>query len=157
MGEWLRYLRLTARARTGVSGNVLISSGVIVWAAMAMFLWLSITIFLAIAHHAWPWEWNNQWVFAAAMLTLGWALFTGALFLYTMWVRANAKKKAEAALAAQKATLFDPSMITVALEVGRAIGWRRLISLAGVVLLASGLAKEWLGREEGELPVAEED
>jgi hypothetical protein len=157
MGDWLRYLRLTARAKTGVNSNVIISGAAIVWAAMAIFLWLSITIFLAVAHRVWPWDWHNQWVFAASMLTLGWLVVMLLLVGLTMFMRYRAKQRAEAALAAHKAALFDPSMVTVALEVGRAIGWRRVISLAGVVLLASGLAKEWMGREEGEPPVTGEE
>jgi len=32
------------------------------------------------------------------------------------------------------------------LQIGQAIGWRRLVSLAAVGVLAAGLAKEWMAR-----------
>jgi hypothetical protein len=147
MGDWLSLLRLTARAKTGVSGNVLLGGAGFAWALMATGLWISITIFVFIGNnYAWPWQ--NQWVFAGCMLLLGWFAVTATLAFLTYRERNKAKERAEAALAAEKAALFDPSLITAGLEIGRAIGWRRVISLAGVALLATGLAREWFSRDE---------
>jgi hypothetical protein len=42
---------------------------------------------------------------------------------------------------------LDASMLTTGLEIGRAIGWRRIVPLVGVVLLAAGLARDWRGRD----------
>jgi hypothetical protein len=147
MGDWLGYLRLTARAKTGVTGNVLLTGAGFAWALMATGLWLSVTIFVFIGNgYAWPWQ--NQWVFAGCMLLLGWLAITAILAFFTYRERNKAKQRAEAALAAEKAALFDPSMISVGLEIGRAIGWRRVVSLAGVALLATGLAKEWFAHDK---------
>ncbi len=92
---------------------------------MATGLWISITIFVFIGNnYAWPWQ--NQWVFAGCMLLLGWFAVTAILAFLTYRERNKAKERAEAALAAEKAALLDPSLITAGLEIGRAIGWRRV-------------------------------
>ena len=54
---------------------------------------------------------------------------------------------AQLALAARsQAPWLDPRYLGVGIQIGRAIGWRRLIPLAAVGVLAAGLAKEWIGR-----------
>jgi hypothetical protein len=35
-------------------------------------------------------------------------------------------------------------------QIGQTIGWRKLISLAAVGLLAAGLAREWGGRDRSQ-------
>jgi hypothetical protein len=40
---------------------------------------------------------------------------------------------------------LDPKFLTVGIEIGRAIGWRRVVMLAAAGLLAAGLGKEWFG------------
>jgi hypothetical protein len=156
MGSWLDLLRLTARAKTGVTGNVLLSGAGFAWAAMATGLWLSITAFVFIGNgYAWPWQ--NQWVFAGCVLLLFWLALTALLAFLTYRERNKAKARAEAALAAERAALLDPSMLTAALEIGRAIGWRRVVSLAGVALLATGLAKEWFAHGDEPSPEDEEN
>jgi hypothetical protein len=148
MGDWLSYLRLTAKARTGVSGNVVVSGVVVVWAALATLLWLSITLFAWIAR-----RYDDP---VLAGLVLSGIYFCIALIfgIAIVIARRLARQKAEAVLAARKSPLFDSSMIAVGFQIGQAIGWRRLVSLAGVALLASGLAKEWLAHRE---PPPEQD
>jgi hypothetical protein len=51
------------------------------------------------------------------------------------------------ALAARSQTPWlDPKYLGVGMQIGRAIGWRRLVPLAAVGILAAGIAKEWIGR-----------
>jgi len=45
----------------------------------------------------------------------------------------------------RRASLMDPGLIPIALQIGQTLGWRRLAALAGVGLFAVGLAREWLG------------
>ncbi len=153
MGDWAGYLRLMASAKTGVSGNVVAGGAVAVWAALGVLLWLSITLFIWIALGL---TWN-QWVLAGLVLSGLYFLIALVAGIAGVVARRRTQERAEAALTARKAAaaLINPSILTMGLEVGRAIGWRRLISLAGVALLASGLAKEWLARK-GESPPAED-
>jgi hypothetical protein len=65
------------------------------------------------------------------------------------------RRRAEAALQARKAaftsTLLSggiaPTLLSAGLEIGRSIGWRRLVMMAGVALLTTGLVREWTARE----------
>jgi heme/copper-type cytochrome/quinol oxidase subunit 2 len=58
-------------------------------------------------------------------------------------ILAEAQAQAQAQLAAKAsapAWPIDPAMITIGLQIGRAIGWRRVVPLAALGLLAFGLA-----------------
>ena len=62
-------------------------------------------------------------------------------------VRRRIAAEARAQLAAKgPAFPIDPAMLTIGLQIGRAIGWRRIVPLAAVGLLALGLAG---GRSRG--------
>ncbi len=43
---------------------------------------------------------------------------------------------------------LDPRMIAVGMQIGRSIGWKRIVPLAAVALLAAGFAKEWFNRDQ---------
>ena len=45
--------------------------------------------------------------------------------------------------------------MAIGYQIGQTIGWRKLVSLAAVGLLAAGLAREWLGRDKS--PADDED
>src|SRR5262245_46285806 len=118
MGDWLGYLRLTAKAKTGVTGNVLISGVIGVLAATATLIWLSITLFLWLADRL------DDQVLAAAILSAIFLAVASIAALVAAVSRRRAQERAEMALQARKAAaLFDPSMLTVALQIGRMIGW----------------------------------
>ncbi len=141
MGDWLGYLKQTAKAKTGINGTVVVAAVLVVLAGLATLLWLSITLFL------WLGEKLDNAALAGLVVTaifLAIALIAAAVVITS---RRNAQQRAQAALDARKAAaLFDPSYLTVGLEIGRTIGWRRVVALAGVALLASGLVKEWTAR-----------
>ena len=138
MGDWLGYLELTAKARTGVSSNVLIGTVIGAVAAAAALIWLSITLFLWLAARF------DDIILAGLVLSAIFFAIALVALAAAALARRRARQRAEAALAARRAAaLFDPSLLTVGLEIGRTIGWRRIAALAGVALLASGLLKEW--------------
>ncbi len=138
MGDWLGYLELTAKAKTGVSGNVLIGMVIGAVAATAALIWLSITLFLWLSVRF------DDTILAGLVLSAIFFAIALIAVAAAALARRRARQRAEAALAARRsAALFDPSMLTVGLEIGRTIGWRRIAALAGVALLTSGLVKEW--------------
>ncbi len=145
MGDWLGYLKQTAKAKTGINGSVVIAAVLVVLAGLATLLWVSITLFL------WLGEKLDNAALAGLIVTaifLAIALIAAAVMVIS---RRKLQQRAQAALAARKsATLFDPSYLTVGLQIGRTIGWRRVVALAGVALLASGLVREWTARAEPE-------
>jgi hypothetical protein len=63
-------------------------------------------------------------------------------------IRRRNMERARLELAARSsASLLDPKLVQMGWQVGQAIGWRRLASLAAVAVLAAGVAKEWSGRQ----------
>ena len=66
-----------------------------------------------------------------------------------LMIRHRNMERARLELAARSSNTdwLDPKLMAVGYQVGQAIGWRKLVSLAAVGLLAAGLAKEWTGRD----------
>src|SRR5262249_61864770 len=55
--------------------------------------------------------------------------------------------RARLELAAPNSTSWlDPKLVAVGVQIGQAIGWRRLASLAALAVLAGSVAKEWSAR-----------
>jgi hypothetical protein len=42
---------------------------------------------------------------------------------------------------------LDPKVLGGAIQVSRAVGWRKLVPLLAVGMLAAGVGLEWFGRE----------
>jgi predicted MFS family arabinose efflux permease len=47
--------------------------------------------------------------------------------------------------------------VAIGLQIGQAIGWRRLASVAALAVLAGAVAKEWPGRDKAAEDDAAED
>jgi hypothetical protein len=141
MTGWLRYLELTVKSKTGLA------SGVIVWAlaaALSSAVTLGFFIFAAFIGLA------ERYGPLTAALSLGgfFLLVTIIALLCCLSSRRRTVASAKLALAARShAPWLDPKLFGVGLQIGRAIGWRRLVPLAAVGVLAAGLAKEWFGRD----------
>jgi hypothetical protein len=60
----------------------------------------------------------------------------------------NTIARAERELAARNnSPWFDPKMMGIGLQIGHAIGWRKLVPLAAVGVIAAGLAREWFAHD----------
>jgi hypothetical protein len=139
MGDWLRHIVLTAKARSGFGPQL------VFWlliAAVSLALALG---FLSAAVYVW---------LASRTDTMTACLIMGSGFLVIAFVAAVAgwivrlhnMERARRELAARsQAPWFDPRFLTVGIEIGRTLGWRRIVTLAAVGLLAAGLGKEWFG------------
>ena len=138
---WLRHLELTLKSKTGLG------SGVLIWGLIAL-LGGAITsgffifaAFVALAGRFGP-------LVAAVALGTLFLLLTLLAVLGCVSSRRHTVAGAQLALEARShAPWLDPKFIGVGLQIGRAIGWRRLVPLAAAGVLAAGLAKEWFGRE----------
>ena len=64
--------------------------------------------------------------------------------------RRNIERARRELAARSNANWLDPKLIALGIQVGQAIGWRRIVSLTAVALLAAGLVKEWSGRVDAE-------
>jgi hypothetical protein len=144
MNGWLRYFALNARARTGLSLQVVVWSVIAVIAATVTLMFFCVAAFLWLAD-------RYDAVIAGFMLGCFFLLLAVLALLAALLARRRNQERARRELATRsQATWLDPKLMAVGVQVGQAIGWRRLISLAAVALLAAGLAKEWSGRDRGD-------
>jgi len=139
MSGWLRYLQLTAKSKTGVS------SSVIVWGVLAL-LFAAVTfgflVFAAFIYLA------DRYDPLTAALVLGgfFLLFTIIALICCLLCQRRTVERAKLALAERsQSPWLDPKMLGIGLQVGRAVGWRKLVPLAAAAILAVGLTREWFG------------
>ena len=138
---WLRHVELTVKSKTGLS------SGVLVWGSVAVSggaVTLGFFIFAAYIALA------ERYGALTAALALGglFLLLTVIALVCCLSMQRRTVAGAQFALAAHShAPWLDPKYVGVGLQIGRAIGWRRLLPLAAVGVLAAGIAKEWYGRD----------
>lgn len=139
MRGWLRYFALNAQVRTGLSAAVL------TWAIIAAAAAAGAVVFLFLALFVWLAQLYGALI-AAVALGCGFALIALIALTVGLIVRRRNMERAQVELAARSSNWFDPRLLTVGVQIAQQIGWRRLVSLVGVALLAGGLAKEWSAR-----------
>ena len=139
MNGWLRYLELTAKSKTGLS------SSVVVWAFVAIFGATVTFGFLLFAAFIWLAERYNP--LTAALVLGGFFLLVTIIALIScLLTQRRTVARANVALAARRSTPWmDPKYLGIGMQIGRAVGWRKLLPLAAVAIIAAGLAKEWFG------------
>jgi preprotein translocase subunit Sec61beta len=145
MSGWLRYFTLNAQARTGFSPQVA------VWAAIAVVAAVVAAVFLLVAAFIWL---AQRYDSLTAGLVLGGVFIVVALtaFLACLITRRRNVTRARLELAARDSAgsgFLDPKLLGVGLQIAQAIGWRRIIALGAVGVLAAALAKEWRGGDDG--------
>jgi hypothetical protein len=141
MGGWRRYLELQAQAKTGLS------SGLFVWALLAVVFGVLTAGFVLLIAFIWLAERYSP--LTAAILLAGLFLFATIITAIScLWSRRRTIEQAELALAARRnATWLDPKVLGGAIQASRAVGWRKLVPLLAVGMLAAGVGMEWFGRE----------
>ena len=148
MSGWLRYFALNAQVRTGLSAAVLI------WAIVGAAAAVGAAIFLLAALFVWLAQLYGALI-AAVALGCAFVLIALIALAVCLMTRRRNMERARLELAARSSNWFDPKLVTVGVQIAQQIGWRRLVSLVGVALLAGGLAREWSARsardeDEGE-------
>jgi type VI protein secretion system component VasK len=144
MSGWVRYLALTAKSKTGFGPGILI--GIILAAALsvAALVFFCVAMFVLLEDHFGPLQ-------GALIMSGVFFLLAVIAAITTIIARRRAMEHARQALAARgTSALFDTSMLPLGLQIGRMIGWRRLLPIAAVALIAAMLAKEWAGRGKTE-------
>jgi hypothetical protein len=139
MGDWLRHIALSAKAKTGF-GPQLVVCFVIAAVSLAVAL-----VFLCAA--AFVWLASRTDAVTAGLLLGGVFLLVAIIAAFAGWIaRLRNMERARRELAARShAGWLDPKFLAVGIEIGRTLGWRRIMTLAAVGFLAAGLGKEWIG------------
>jgi hypothetical protein len=141
MGGWRRYLELQAQAKTGLS------SGLFVWALLAVVFGALTVAFVLLFAFVWLAELYGPLIAAIALAGL---FLVATIFaaICCLWSRRRTIEQAELALAARRPAIWlDPKVLGGAIQVSRAVGWRKLVPLLAVGMLAAGVGMEWFGRE----------
>ena len=142
MSGMLHHFALTAKTRTGFSVATL------VWATVAAITTAATIIFFLIAGFA---------VIAQRYDTVIAGLALGGFFLVIavvavvacLTIRRRNIERARLELASRSsANWLDPSLLALGLQIGRAVGWRRIAAIAVVTILAAGLARERTSRDQ---------
>ena len=141
MGGWRRYLELQAQAKIGLS------SGLFVWALFAVVFGVLTAGFVLLIAFIWLAERYSPLTAAIALAGL-FLLATIIAAISCLWSRRRTIEQTEMALAARRNALrLDPKVLGGAIHVSRAVGWRKLVPLLAVGMLAAGAGMEWFGRE----------
>jgi len=142
MSGWLRYFVLKAQASTGFS------SPIVVWAVIAAVAAVVAAVFLLVAAFVWLSDVYDGLV-AGLLLGALFALIALIALVTAVLVRRRNMERARLELASRSTTSFlDPKLMAVGMQVGQAIGWRRIAALVAVAVLAAGVAQEWSGRKK---------
>jgi hypothetical protein len=140
MSDWLRHIALNATARTGFGPQP------ILWFLIALVSLALALGFLCAATFVWL---ANRYDAVTAGLILA-GVFLGVAVIAALAGRMARRRNIERArleLAARSAATswLDPKLLAVGIEIGRTLGWRRIVTLAAAGLFAAGVAKEWFG------------
>jgi hypothetical protein len=150
MSGWLHHLALSARARTGFSTHI------VVWATIAAVSSAAMFVFLCVAAFVWL---ADRYGAVTAGLVMAGCFFVITLIAVVSVVisRRRTIERARIELAARgSASWLDPRLLGVGVQVGQAIGWRKLASLAAIAILAAGVSKEWFSRSDKPAPGEDE-
>jgi hypothetical protein len=145
MSDLFRHIALKAKARSGFGPSLVGWLTVIVVSLIFAAAYISVAAFIALA---------SRFDGVVAGLALGgfFVVVAGIAALAAYVTRLRNRERAARELAAEgRASFFDPamlspSMLSAALEIGRTVGWRRIMMLAAAGLLAAGLGREWSSR-----------
>jgi len=142
MSGWLRYFTLKAQVSTGFS------SGIVVWAIIAIIAAIVAVIFFLVAAFVWLAD-RYDGLIAGLLLAGAFVLIALIAIVVCLASRRRNMERARLELAARSsdANWLDPKLVAMALQIVQAIGWRRLASLAAVGVLAAALSKEWIGQK----------
>jgi hypothetical protein len=140
--NWLRDLRLAIQARSGATTAVLIWLAVVAVAAIFAF------VFLCVAAFAWL-SLQVGSIFAGLIMA---GIFV-VIALFGLSVSALLRKRARerailerAARAHAPSWLLDPRLLATAVQIGRQIGWQRVVPVA----LLGFMAAQWTREHRGQ-------
>jgi hypothetical protein len=142
MSEWLRHIALNAKAKTGF-GPQLIVCFLIAFVSLVLALG-----FLCAAAFVWL---ASRYDGATAGLILAGVFLSITIIAAgagAMARRHNIERARLELATRSQAGWLDPKFLAVGIEIGRTLGWRRIVTLAAAGLFAAGATKEWLARND---------
>ncbi len=143
MKSLMREVTLTIQSKTGAT------PAVIVWLAVVAIASLTAFAFLCVAAYAWLLTLFGS--VYAGLIAAGFFIVVAAIAgMFSAATRRRARERAileRAARAHAGSWLLDPKILTTALQVGRTLGWQRILPVALLGFIAAQWAREY--RERG--------
>jgi hypothetical protein len=142
--SWMRDVTLAIQSKSGATPAVLVWIAVIAVALVAAF------VFLCVAGYAW-FAVQFGTVFAGLIMAGIFVLLALIAFVICAQVRRRARERAileRAARAHAGSWLLDPKILATAVQIGRALGWQRLLPVALLGIVAAQWAREYRERAE---------
>ena len=129
---------LAVQTRTGITASF------IVWLAIVALAALTAFAFLCVAAYDWQ-SLQMSSVYAGLVMAAVFVLIAVIGFVICLSARRRARERAileRAARAHAPSWLLDPKILATAVQVGRSLGWQRVIPLALVGIMAAQWARE---------------
>ena len=136
--SWMHEFALAVQVRSGVTPLLC------TWLAIVAFAALMTVVFLCVAAYNWL-ALACGGVLAGLMMAAIFLLIAGASLLVCVVVRRRARQRAmleRAARAHAPSWLRDPRVLAAAVQIGRELGWQRIVPVALFGFLAAQWARE---------------
>jgi len=142
MKGWLRYLELRAKWKTGLSSGLFVCGLIAVLCAAVTFGFIIFAAFIWLAERYGP--------LTAALALGGFFLLSTIIALACCaLLRRRTVERAQLELAARRSTPWlDPKLLGAGMQVGRAIGGRKLVPLVAIVFFAAVFGMQAFGRDK---------
>jgi hypothetical protein len=135
---------LAVQTRTGITTSLIVWLVIVVLAASTAFA------FLCVAAYDWL-SLQMSSVYAGLVMAAVFALIAIIGIIVSLLARRRARERAileRAARAHAPSWLLDPKILATAVQVGRSLGWQRVIPLALVGIMVAQWAREHRARED---------
>jgi hypothetical protein len=144
--SWMRDITLAAQARSGVSPAVIVWIAVVALAALTAFVFLCVAAYDGL-------KLQVSSVFAGLIMAGVFILIALLGVIVCTLVRRRARERAILARAARahaSSWLLDPKIIATAMQIGRTLGWQRVVPVALLGFMVAQWAREHRGHESTE-------
>jgi hypothetical protein len=141
--SWMRDITLAIQARSGAT------PAVIVWLAIVAFAALTAFIFLCVAAFEWLTLQFGS-VFAGLIMAGAFVVIAIIGLIVSALLRKRAKQRAlleRTARAHAPSWLLDPRILSAAVQIGRQVGWQRIVPVALLGFMAAQWTREY--RQQG--------
>ena len=144
--SWIRDITLAVQARSGVSPAFIVRIAVVVLAALTAFVFLCVAAYDGLALQVGS-------VFAGLIMAGVFVLIALVGAIVCTFVRRRARERAILARAARAhapSWLLDPRILATAMQIGRTLGWQRVVPVALLGFMVAQWAREHRGHEGAE-------
>jgi len=134
----MREVTLTIQSKTGAT------PAVFVWLALMAIAAVTAFAFLCVAAYAWLATWFGS-VFAGLIVAGFFILVAAFAAMLSAMTRRRARERAileRAARAHAGSWLLDPKLLASALQIGRSLGWQRILPVVLLGFVAAQWARE---------------